>query len=131
MSNQMRGEATIELGGLPIQLKFDFNTLAEMEGLLGVSMLKVAQDFENHVGLRFLRAAVLAGSRKDPNARGMTLDKAGALLATCDFVSVSTAITEAFAGAFGGLQGQRDTTKEAAAPAGPLESPPTTQTGEA
>lgn len=102
MANPHRGEAEVELGGAKFTLRYDFNALAELEGILGESVTYVMAGADKRIGLRFIRAAVYAGLLYDRKlSKGMTLEKIGHLLSPDNLAEVGEQVCRGIGAAFG------------------------------
>ena len=60
MANPCRGEAKLYIGGRERIVAFDFNSLADLEDVAGISFLN-SEQLEQRVGLRFIRDALSIG----------------------------------------------------------------------
>nr|BDD45775.1 hypothetical protein 4 [bacterium]BDD47214.1 hypothetical protein 7 [bacterium] len=97
MANKQRGYVEIELDKTR-QLKFDFNALAEMEDVL---QKPITQMNGENIGLKELRALLYAGLKHEEP--GLTLDKAGQLIALDRVEKITEKVMEAFSLAFGDM----------------------------
>lgn len=76
MANKHKGEVIINIGGMEKKLKFDMNTLAEVEGILDRPIHQVLN--ENKLGIREIRALLYAGIQWD--GKPLSLKQIGEML---------------------------------------------------
>lgn len=81
--NKERGIVTFKADGAEYKLKFDFNAMCELEGLLGQGFMQVLAQLDGpNMRLSTLRAMFFVGLKNfHPD---MTLEKAGDVLGSMD-----------------------------------------------
>lgn len=99
MANEARGEREFEAYGKRYILKFSANALAELEAVLGLPILQMADKFTaQNAGIRELRALVWAGLIE--HHPEMTLKGAGELIDEVGIREVIDETLSAFEAAF-------------------------------
>ena len=108
-----RGEATIQADEREVQILFTNRALARAEGLIGKSVIGVAQGFtEGTTGvsdIAYLLQAGMEAARRDARAGGgvVTLNDAFQVLDEAGFTAVTAAVMEAV-GAVLSFSGDQD-----------------------
>lgn len=130
MANSLRGESSVELGGVVRVLRFDNNALASLEQLMGRGILSIVGDQSQVLSVAFIRNALAVGLQA-AGAKRATPQKVGEMM-TPGVEALGVYAEAVLAGVFGalGIDAEKMQEAEGGDPLGSQPTQPTASTGE-